>query len=233
MKRFIVIALLLSAACIGRTDPDVLRVRSNCQSSLVGDECIIEGGRYGPGGLSSIPFCNCPAEDAGKECDSALDWARSVSIELRVLDEEIDERVAAIRDGRDWPCQRGCDHCCRSLNRPPQLSEAEWRRIDEILGDEQHAEARRRALNESDRVCPFLNQARGGCSIYAVRPIARRTYGYYVERGRGLWCGDIERAVEDGLGDGVVFGNHDGITSRFGTARPLAAWLTTPGPDDR
>lgn len=156
-----------------------------------------------------------------------------MSTELRVLDEEIDERVAAIREGREWPCQRGCDHCCRSLNRPPQLTEPEWRRIDETLDDKRRAEARRRVLTGPDRVCPFLNEAGGECSIYAVRPIACRTYGYYVERGRGLWCGDIERAVEEGLGDGVVFGNHDGITNRLGPTRPLPEWLTTPGPDDR
>lgn len=73
MKWLLVIATLCSTACVGRTDPDALRVKSNCRRSLVGDECVIEGGIYGPGGFSSVPFCNCPAEDAGKPCDSPFD----------------------------------------------------------------------------------------------------------------------------------------------------------------
>lgn len=41
-------------------------------------------------------------------------------------------------------------------------------------------------------VCPFLDRVSGACPVYAQRPVACRTYGFYVQRGRGVYCREIE-----------------------------------------
>ncbi len=54
-----------------------------------------------------------------------------VSHSLRNLDNLIEFRVQAIRVDRDWwPCRCGCDFCCRHLAHPPELSPAEWERVN-------------------------------------------------------------------------------------------------------
>ncbi len=45
--------------------------------------------------------------------------------------------------------------------------------------------------------------------FYAQRPVACRTYGFYVQRELGLYCGDIEARVAGGELADVVWGNHD------------------------
>ncbi len=55
------------------------------------------------------------------------------------------------------------------------------------------------ALGSAPYTCSFLDPAVGSCLIYAYRPIACRTYGFYVdERGTGLYCGIIRERVEAG-----------------------------------
>jgi Fe-S-cluster containining protein len=50
-------------------------------------------------------------------------------------------------------------------------------------------------------ICPMLNQSLGACRVYAHRPVACRTYGFYVQRDKGLSCQEIESRVagSDGL----------------------------------
>ena len=77
-------------------------------------------------------------------------------------------------------------------------------------------------------VCPLLDPASGACPVYAARPVACRTYGFYVQRELGLYCRDIESQVADGALADVVWGNHDAIDRRLaelGEARPLNAWF--------
>jgi Fe-S-cluster containining protein len=52
--------------------------------------------------------------------------------------------------------------------------------------------------------------------VYAQRPVACRTYGFYVQRELGLYCQDIESRVTDGTLADVVWGNHDAIDHRLG-----------------
>ena len=43
------------------------------------------------------------------------------------LHTDIDARVSAIRAHRpDWPCSKGCDHCCHQLAAVPRLTATEW-----------------------------------------------------------------------------------------------------------
>jgi len=62
-------------------------------------------------------------------------------------------------------------------------------------------------------VCPMLDEAEGACRVYAHRPGACRTYGFYVERGIGLHCNMITEAVAARPADeaGIVWGNAESV----------------------
>jgi Fe-S-cluster containining protein len=74
----------------------------------------------------------------------------------------------------------------------------------------------------------MLDKAAGACLIYAYRPVACRTYGFYVERDKGLYCHDIELRVEQGELNNVVWGNHDTVNrhlDKLGDKRNLVEWF--------
>ncbi len=78
-------------------------------------------------------------------------------------------------------------------------------------------------------ICPLLDKAKRACRVYAHRPIACRTYGFYVQHDLGLYCKDIESRVSAGALSEVVWGNHDGIDNRLlalGESRELPEWFT-------
>ena len=169
-------------------------------------------------------------------------------ITLFQLHADIDARVASIREQTpDWPCAKGCDTCCRQLADVPQLSSEEWKLLKAelvTLPAEQLAEIRWRITElPVDRphhvTCPMLNPATGACPVYAHRPVACRTYGFYVQRDKGLYCAEIEsRVVENQLTE-VIWGNHEVIDqqlARLGETRSLIEWFgeasceTTRGP---
>lgn len=47
-------------------------------------------------------------------------------------------------------------------------------------------------------VCPMLDETEGACPVYAQRPVACRTYDFYVQRELGLYGGNIESRVAGG-----------------------------------
>lgn len=140
---------------------------------------------------------------------------------LQNLDERIESTVQTIRADREWwPCRRGCDHCCRHLAHPPELSVAEWARVDAALAMlpasvqvaiEQQIESLLQQIVEktlsSPVVCPYLNQQEGSCYIYDSRPIICRTYGFFVDREHDLYCQQIETEVSKHEEDAIVWGN--------------------------
>ena len=80
-------------------------------------------------------------------------------------------------------------------------------------------------------VCPMLDQASGACPVYAHRPVACRTYGFYVQRDKGLYCSAIEARVAGGALADVVWGNHDAIDQQLagqGENRLLTEWFSLP-----
>jgi Fe-S-cluster containining protein len=144
---------------------------------------------------------------------------------LQNLDEQIESRVQAIRAERDWwLCRRGCDHCCRHLAHPPELSLAEWERVDRAvahLPNSVQVEINHRidALLQqivqqslpTSVLCPYLDEREGVCQIYDSRPIACRTYGFFIARDHNQYCEFIETEVNR-RGDGaIVWGNAESV----------------------
>jgi Fe-S-cluster containining protein len=156
---------------------------------------------------------------------------------LAQLHVDIDVRVQTIRGDRAaWLCGKGCDSCCRRLANVPQLTSAEWDLLREGLTElppERLQEIRRNmAALTSQRsrpiTCPLLDLDTGACPVYTQRPVACRTYGFYVQRDLGLYCHDIESRVADGTLADVVWGNHDAIDHQLaslGEIRALTDWF--------
>jgi len=162
--------------------------------------------------------------------------------QLHILHEEIAARAAdTVAAQPDFPCRKGCDHCCRHLASLPLITEPEWDLLREGLSQLAPAalaglDARIAALGpdpERPVICPLLDRSTGACLVYAHRPAACRTYGFYVERDKGLYCGSIQASVERSELDHVTWGNYASIEHRlaaFGPARSLAAWLAAENP---
>lgn len=153
---------------------------------------------------------------------------------LRVLHAEVRLRVEAMEAAHaNWPCRKGCDECCRRLASVPRVTSMEWRLIAaalESLPPATSAAARHR-ISESHGAarpvtCPLLDRDSGTCLVYEARPVACRTYGFYVERDAVLGCSRIERV--SGEDAHVVWGNHVSIQSSLddlGESMELAAWM--------
>ena len=156
---------------------------------------------------------------------------------LTRLHAAIDDRVQSIRNTvTDWPCAKGCDACCHRLAEIPMLTKAEWALLSEglaalppeLLGRIRQKMAALESQSSRPVVCPFLDRSSGACPVYAQRPVACRTYGFYVQRNRGVYCREIETRESEGTLAGVVWGNHDAIDaslSGLGEARPLTEWF--------
>ena len=74
----------------------------------------------------------------------------------------------------------------------------------------------------------MLDRADGACLVYAQRPVACQTFGFYVQRDLGLYCKGIETHLADGALAVVVWANHDIIDHRFcdlGEPRDLPEWF--------
>jgi len=154
---------------------------------------------------------------------------------LAQLHADIDARVQTILEDRaDWLCAKGCDNCCRQLAEVPQLTLAEWALLQQGLQDLtpdrlQEINNNMATLNQSRPItCPMLDLRAGTCPVYVQRPVACRTYGFYVQRDKGLYCNDIKARVDDGTWAGVVWGNHDAIDQQLadlGETLSLTEWF--------
>lgn len=178
-------------------------------------------------------------ETAGPCAGTRLTGSSSVPNQapLVQLHQDIDVRVHAIRADRpDWLCGKGCATCCRRLAHAPLLTAAEWLLLEEGLAalpaERLQAIGRDMAALADQQsghvVCPMLEQATNACLVYAHRPVACRSYGFYVQRDLGLYCSDIETLVARGTLTDVVWGNHDAVDQRLaglGERRPVHEWF--------
>jgi Fe-S-cluster containining protein len=166
---------------------------------------------------------------------------------LTELHADIDARVQAIRESQpEWLCRRGCAACCHRLAEIPQLTRAEWnllqKGLETLPADERRAiSAQVLALAGNPArpiVCPMLDETAGACRVYPFRPVACRTYGFFVERDLGLYCKDIEAQVDRGELSMVIWGNQDRVTrvlNEFEDTRDLTEWFQSwkDAPDQR
>lgn len=163
----------------------------------------------------------------------------SPSNPLAQLHADIDARVQSIRESRpDWLCRRGCSACCHRLAEIPQLTKAEWELLKqglEALPADESDVIRERVLALAKHpsrpiLCPMLDEISGVCRVYPYRPVACRTYGFFVERDLGLYCKDIETQVERGELSMVIWGNQDRVSrdlKELGAIRELTEWFQT------
>lgn len=139
---------------------------------------------------------------------------------LRVLHGDVQARCdSTVAQHPDWPCRRGCDLCCRRLANLPDLSSVEWDLVEDGLKllpaaqlDSIHEHLHQ--LQGPPFACPFLDTRAGACLIYEHRPLACRTYGFYVDGAEGLYCEDLRTGVEAGIYNDVVWGNGRAIQER-------------------
>ncbi|MEY2695959.1 MAG: hypothetical protein RL333_97 [Pseudomonadota bacterium] len=158
---------------------------------------------------------------------------------LDEIESRIERLIENIRGSHpDWLCRRGCDSCCRRLAELPIITRAEWLRLKAGLLT-LSAELRQRILTDIGSLagatmpvmCPMLDADEGACRIYPYRPLACRSYGYYMQKGIGLHCQQIEQKVASGLLDQVVWGNQDALDRDLrveGEPRSLAVWIDDP-----
>ena len=74
----------------------------------------------------------------------------------------------------------------------------------------------------------MLDKSKGICRVYDHRPVACRTYCYYVQHDKGLYCNDILDRVTSGVLKDVVWGNQNTIDrqlSSFGDTKDLTEWF--------
>jgi Fe-S-cluster containining protein len=158
---------------------------------------------------------------------------------LFAIQNVIDLRVRSMTAAHEWPCRKGCDECCRRLAEEPRVTADEWNAVAAELDrmPSAAAEAARSRIRQSAGaqrpvVCPLLDATSGACLVYSVRPVACRTYGFYVEREKVLGCSRIVELAE--RHPDVIWGNHLAIESELealGNPLPLSEWLCQTKPN--
>lgn len=154
--------------------------------------------------------------------------------QLHVIQEEVRLRVEDIASTRGtWPCRKGCDDCCRSLASVPIVTRREWQllaaelaRLESATADAIRERIRKSATASRPVVCPMLDRHSGTCLVYDARPIACRSYGFYLERESVLGCHRIEQVAEES--PGVIWGNGTALNDKLqplGPAAELFRWL--------
>lgn len=158
-------------------------------------------------------------------------------ISLPQLHAEIAARADSIRTTHpDWLCHSGCEGCCHKLADIPKLTADEWLLLRQglkqlppaLLHDMTQAVAALSQHTSRPIVCPLLDRTHGTCQVYPYRPTACRSYGFYQQRDKGLYCMDIEAQVAGGTLNDVVWGNHEVIDRQLaamGESQELTTWF--------
>jgi len=163
----------------------------------------------------------------------------SDSILIAIFD-EIDHRVNSITQAQPaWPCQQGCDLCCRRLPFLPEITLAEWetlhtgfRQLPNSLQEIVRQKVETAVIQEQQDAyisCPLLNEEKGECLVYPYRPADCRMYGFYVTRSGNRWCEMIQERYEAGFAEGIILGNQQSVDRRleeiYGESQSIAVWF--------
>lgn len=116
------------------------------------------------------------------------------------------------------------------------MTELEWRQLRSSLAalegtTRQNVMAKIRALTPGQGrvVCPMLDLAEGACVVYDGRPLACRTYGYYVHDRDDKWCAQVTDHLVETAAPHVVMGNEAALERRLsrasGPVRGLDEWI--------
>ena len=148
---------------------------------------------------------------------------------LQELEANIAARMLAIQKERSWwPCQKCCDQCCRQLAHPPELTQLEWMRVDKavaalpmprrLLIQQKIDELLKQIASNTVSpkvVCPYLDEEHRSCQIYEARPVACRTYGFYIARTHSQYCQIIETEVDARDEVNIIWGNAEAVTNNL------------------
>ena len=158
---------------------------------------------------------------------------------LTSLHKDIEKSAARIQACHpEWPCQKGCGSCCHQLAEIPRITSIEWlllyeglKQLDQdALSEIQQSVSHWEPHIKGPLTCPFLDKTSESCRVYPYRPIACRTYGFFMDRGTGLFCKMIEERLFNQHEPPVVFGNQRSVElqmAQFGEQKPLTDWLAT------
>lgn len=119
------------------------------------------------------------------------------------------------------------------------MTEPEWlllRSSFDLLQEttQQQVFTRIRALTpgEDRYVCPMLDAEQGACLVYEGRPLACRTYGYYVHDRDEKWCVQVSEHLGSETEARPIMGNEAALERRLARAgrpaRRLDEWFTPP-----
>lgn len=155
---------------------------------------------------------------------------------LLALYQEVHARCESLaQEHPAWPCARGCGACCRTLARVPELTRSEWELVAAALHELPQSErdacmtearalaATRRPDTDQRCQCPLFDAQSETCRVYAARPLACRTYGFYTGRAHDAWCGLVADHVAQ-LDAPALLGNLDAseaALTRIGSCGPL------------
>jgi len=115
------------------------------------------------------------------EAEAKLPWLGQLMETYRRTDKIIREDLASSK--RKIACKEGCSACCKNIKVP--INKVEMAGISWFIVDNLKREARMRIIDELEKTdrdegsCPFLIDTK--CGIYAVRPLACRTFYLHGE----------------------------------------------------
>jgi len=124
----------------------------------------------------------------------------------------------------NWPCNKGCDYCCNNIEHMPYLTIEEIEMLNEgikLLDKHviENIKVKIKNLNEhfTHFKCPFIS-SEGHCLVYDHRPIACRTYGFYISninKSKGLFCYKIQELESSNKLNHIIWGNYNVISTQL------------------
>jgi len=115
------------------------------------------------------------------EDEARLPWLGQLLESYRRTDRTVSDELASSK--RKIACGKGCDSCCKNINVPinqVEMAGISWYVVEALAGQQRDRVIRTLGQHEPESGrCPFLVDTE--CGIYAVRPLACRTFYLHGE----------------------------------------------------